>query len=69
MAAAFYGADLAFIHDAGFLGFARQAAPWVVKRLARRCEPAAQVVEIGCGAGALTRALVAAGYRVLGVDV
>ena len=69
MPAGFYGPDLAFIHDAGFLGFARGAAPWVLKRLVRRCEPGACVVEIGCGSGGLTGALVAAGYRVLGVDV
>ena len=65
----FYGTDLAYVHDAGFLEFARQAAPFVVKRLLRRCEPGARVVEIGCGSGGLTRELTEAGYRVLGVDV
>jgi cyclopropane fatty-acyl-phospholipid synthase-like methyltransferase len=65
----FYTEDLAYIHDAGFLDFARRAAPHVLKRLHRRCEPGAHVVEIGCGSGGLTRTLAAAGYRVLGVDV
>lgn len=65
----FYTEDLAYIHDAGFLGFSRQAAPHVLKRLERRCEPGAKVVEIGCGSGGLTKALTKAGYRVLGVDV
>jgi len=69
MPAGFYGPDLACVHDAGFLGFARGAAPWVLKRLARRCEPGARVVEIGCGSGGLTAALAAAGYRVIGVDI
>ncbi len=69
MPAKFYGPDLAFAHDAGFLGFARQAAPWLRKRLARRCEPGARVVEIGCGSGGLTKELSGAGFRVLGVDV
>ncbi len=65
----FYAADLAYVHDAGFIGFARRAAPQMLKRLGRRCEPGARVVEIGCGSGGLTRSLVGAGYRVLGVDV
>ena len=69
MPAAFYGADLASVHDAGFLAFAREAAPAVLKRLARRCEPGTRVIEIGCGSGGLTRELVGAGYRVCGVDV
>ena len=54
--------DLAYIHDAGFLGFSRRAAPHVLRRLERRCEPGATVVEIGCGSGGLTKALTKAGY-------
>ena len=65
----FYKEALAYIHDAGFLGFSRRAAPHVLRRLERRCEPSATVVEIGCGSGGLTKALTKAGYRVLGVDV
>jgi SAM-dependent methyltransferase len=65
----FYTEDLAYIHDGGFLDFARRAAPQVLKRLHRRCEPGARIVEIGCGSGGLTGKLAAAGYRVLGVDV
>jgi SAM-dependent methyltransferase len=60
-----YGADLALIHDAGFGDFARAAAPGVLRRL----PPGAFVVELGCGSGILTEALVAAGHEVLGVDV
>jgi SAM-dependent methyltransferase len=65
----FYAADLAYVHDAGFLGFARRAATGVVQQLRRHCRPGAWVVEIGCGSGGLTQHLVHAGYRVLGVDV
>jgi SAM-dependent methyltransferase len=60
-----YGADLALIHDAGFGDFARAAAPGVLRRL----PPGAFVVELGCGSGILTEALVAAGHEALGVDV
>jgi SAM-dependent methyltransferase len=65
----FYAEDLAYIHEAGFLDFVRRAAPHVLRRLHRRCEPGARIIEIGCGSGGLTRALVKAGYRVLGVDI
>lgn len=65
----FYARDLAYVHDAGFSGFARKAAPGVLRRLRERCPPGARIIEIGCGSGALTKVLVEAGYRVLGVDV
>jgi SAM-dependent methyltransferase len=65
----FYAADLAYVHDAGFLGFAHRAAPGILQQLRRHCRPGAQVVEIGCGSGGLTPHLVQAGYRVLGADV
>ena len=64
-----YAEDLAYIHDAGFIAFARRAVPYVLKRLRRRCESGARVVEIGCGSGGLTQSLAEAGYEVLGVDV
>ncbi|HUJ42210.1 MAG TPA: class I SAM-dependent methyltransferase [Opitutaceae bacterium] len=69
MSTKFYGEDLAFLHDAGFTGFAAKAAPYILKRLRRRCEPGARVVEIGCGSGALTQHLTGAGYDVLAVDL
>jgi SAM-dependent methyltransferase len=65
----FYAEDLAYVHDAGFLGFAERAAPGVLQRLGRTCPPGARVVEIGCGSGGLTGPLTRAGYRVLAVDV
>lgn len=65
----FYANDVAHIHDRGFLGFARRAAPAVLRTLRGHCGPGARVVEIGCGSGGLTERLVGAGYRVLGVDV
>ncbi len=64
----FYAADLAYVHDAGFRGFAQAAAPGVLRRLRHACRPGERVVELGCGTGALTEFLVRAGYRPLGVD-
>jgi hypothetical protein len=45
-------------------------APWgeldfVLRQLPR---PGASVLEVGCGAGALTRALSGAGYQIVGID-
>ena len=65
----FYAADLAYVHDAGFLGFAGRAAPGVLRLLRRHCRSGARVVEIGCGSGGLTQHLAQAGYQVLGLDI
>lgn len=64
----YYGSDLAFIHDAGYSDFAAAAAPGLVTALRRAGLERATLVELGCGSGAATRALVAAGHRVLGID-
>lgn len=69
MSPKFYAKDLAYIHDVGFLDFARRAAPAVLQTLQRRCRPGARVVEVGCGSGGLTQKLSDASYRVLGVDL
>ena len=69
LARPFYAADLAYVHDAGFLDFARRAAPGVLARLRRQCPAGARVVEAGCGSGGLTERLAAAGWRVLGIDL
>ena len=65
----FYAADLAYVHDAGFLEFARRAAPGILARLRRHCPAGARVVEVGCGSGGLTERLGAGGWRVLGMDI
>lgn len=65
----FYAADLAYVHDAGFLDFARRAAPGVLARLRRHGPAGARVVEVGCGSGGLTERLAAAGWQVLGIDI
>jgi SAM-dependent methyltransferase len=64
-----FDADLAYIHDTGFTGFARQAAPWLVDLLRRRGLAGGLVVELGCGTGALTGELFQAGFRVHGIDL
>jgi SAM-dependent methyltransferase len=65
-----YGPDLAFVHDAGFGDYARNAAPVVLRELRTAgVHPGARVVELGCGSGILTQALADSGYEVVGVDV
>ena len=63
-----YGTDLAYVHDAGFLDLARQAAPFVVGLLQERGFERARVVELGCGSGETAATLTEAGHDVLGVD-
>jgi SAM-dependent methyltransferase len=63
-----YARDLAYVHDAGFGGFARDAGPGLLRRLRRAGIHDGLVVDLGCGSGIWARALTDAGYDVFGVD-
>ena len=63
-----YGEDLAYIHDAGFSGFALNAARGLMAHLRRNGIDSGRVVELGCGNGILARQLGFAGYDVVGLD-
>lgn len=65
----FYGADLAAIHHVGFGELAAQAADLLIASLRTAGHGGGSVVDLGCGSGIFARALVAAGYGVLGIDV
>jgi len=60
-----YAEDLAHIHASGFTALAEVAAPRIVALLG---QPHGLVVDLGCGGGVTTRALVEAGHEVLAVD-
>jgi SAM-dependent methyltransferase len=64
-----YGTDLAFAHDVGFGGFARDGGRWILAQLRRRGIRGGRVVDLGCGSGIWAAALCRAGYDVLGIDV
>lgn len=63
---ALYGRDLALVHHLGFGFHADACAPGVLALV----EPVrgGLVLELGCGSGALTGHLVAAGHRVIATD-
>ena len=50
-----YRDDLAYIHDAGFGGFAREAGPVLVDALRRAKFTDGLVIDLGCGSGILSR--------------
>jgi hypothetical protein len=58
----YYRHDLAFIHDRGHGQHADRCAPGIVELLSP--VRGGLVLELGCGSGALTRHLLAAGFRV-----
>ncbi|HEX4948103.1 MAG TPA: class I SAM-dependent methyltransferase [Blastocatellia bacterium] len=64
-----YQTDLAYIHDVGFGGFARDAAPGVLHILQQQGIKSGLVVDLGCGSGIWAQALTRAGYDVVGVDI
>ena len=67
--AAGYGGDFAHAHRQGNSDFARLAAPTVLANLRAAGIRDGLVVELGCGTGILAAELLAAGYRVVGVDL
>jgi len=62
-----YDTDLAFVHDAGFLGLAESGAELALELLAE-C-PDGPVLELGCGSGATAAQLLGAGREVSGWDI
>ncbi len=63
-----YQEDLAYIHHTGFSDFITQATPGLLAELDRAGIHGGLVVDLGCGSGTWARALLQAGYAVLGVD-
>src|SRR5438309_681986 len=63
-----YFEDLAAVHDAGFGGLARSAAPEIVRLLRARGIRAGLVVDVGCGSGIAAQHFVQRGYDVVGID-
>jgi SAM-dependent methyltransferase len=62
----YYQHDLALVHARGFGQHADRCAPGILELLAP--VRGGLVLELGCGAGALTRHLLDAGYRVIATD-
>lgn len=63
---AFYDEDLAFIQAAGFGELAAAATAALIPELKAR--GARRVIDVGCGAGVSTKALVAAGFDTLAIE-
>ena len=64
-----YEEDLAYIHDVGFSGFARDAGAGLLETLRQRGVTNGCVVDLGCGSGIWAERLVRAGYDVVGFDL
>lgn len=67
--AAAYREDLAYIHDAGFGGFARNAGQLLVDALRSRGITEGLVIDLGCGSGILSGVVMASGFQALGIDI
>jgi SAM-dependent methyltransferase len=64
-----YNSDLAFIHDTGFADYALKSAPAILNTLRGSAKPGSLVVDLGCGSCLLSREMLKASYRVLGIDI
>lgn len=63
-----YQCDLAYVHASAFGTLARGAADEIVRRLQSSSTQIRRVMDVGCGAGPLTEALLKAGFDVTGID-
>ena len=68
MSSRLYREDLAHVHATGFSRFGVTSTHEIVRLLRARGIRNGDVVELGCGAGALARVLCSAGFGVIGVD-
>jgi SAM-dependent methyltransferase len=64
-----YDADLAYIHDTGFGGFARGCSPGLLSLFRHNGITEGRVVDLGCGSGIWAEALADSGYEVVGMDI
>ena len=64
-----YRNDLAYVHDAGFGDFAKQAGPELLQILRQNRIHKGLVVDLGCGSGLWAQRLIRSGYDVLGIDL
>lgn len=64
-----YGNDLAYIHDDGFGGFARQASHGIFELLRQAGIDSGHVVDLGCGSGIWAGILLDKGYSAHGIDI
>ena len=63
-----YGVDLAYIQARAFDDYAAERAPELVRMLRDEGVRDGRVVDLGCGAGALTNVFSDAGFDVVGID-
>jgi SAM-dependent methyltransferase len=64
-----YKNDLAYIHDTGFGGFAKNSAPGLLGLLHKSGINDGLVIDLGCGSGIWAAELSRHGYDVLGIDI
>jgi SAM-dependent methyltransferase len=66
---AFYGGDLACLHDQHYSDLVANAAQQIIAMLRAAKVKSGLVCDLGCGGGRLSASLIQTGYEVVGVDI